>query len=109
MGLVTLSPALISAWAKAGEFIDEYTCHFSKHDIEEMSKDSDYELAILELVLAAWHDFEHEDYPHGDLTEEDKYVIALTGLNATRYGSYRGDVMGNLRPRLAEIEPSLWE
>jgi hypothetical protein len=77
-----------------------------KHEIEEMRTNVEYEVRVVECVLAAYDDWEQEGKPaFKSLSLEDKITVVQEGLETCQYGSYRGDLPGleSVTRALAEL------
>lgn len=90
--------ALLAAWTPvAGKL---YTAAYeengpSKHEIEDMRTNAEYEACCVECVLQAYDEWEHEGKPeHNALPLPELVQVVEAALNSedAKYGWYRGNL-----------------
>jgi len=101
-----IDPAVLAAWTLASGYLVDAAYEaagLTKHDIEEMETDEEYEAFLVERVLSAYSDWEHGDKVLFDsIPRQDQVQLVEAALNQTKYGSYRGNL-----PKSEAIEGAL--
>ena len=102
--LAKLDPAMLEAWAAyckdSERSVEAREYGLSKHDIEDMHTDAEYETGVVDFVLSKWENWKHDAKPKEDLDYETACAIVRHGLETLPFGWYRGDLHSRVRLRV---------
>lgn len=100
-----VSAEVVAAWADAGGEL--YNAEYeesgpSKHEIEDMRLDAEYEAQVVGCVVTAFENWEFVGKPDWDtILEKERIALVAAALSKGKYGWYRGRLPEPTRIRAA--------
>jgi hypothetical protein len=92
--IMAVDESILDTWVKVGPgLFNEEASSLSKHEIEDMETDREYETEIIWSAVSAWDNWVNPNKPDfSSLSSEEKLKVISDALGeGAEYGWYRGD------------------